>query len=124
MKKQKICIIGGSLAGLVTAIGLSKLNCEIDLITGNLDKNFKSVRTIALSENNFHFLNKLNISKLFKLFWIFLYDHFYGSYISPGCRNVTGKARNGAFRLSRYFPKKYYIIAKLQSSISHWHDGL
>ena len=66
MKKQKICIIGGSLAGLVTAIGLSKLNCEIDLITGNLDKNFKSVRTIALSENNFHFLNKLNISKLFK----------------------------------------------------------
>ena len=35
MKKQKICIIGGSLSGLVTAIALSKLYCEIDLITDN-----------------------------------------------------------------------------------------
>ena len=66
MKKQKICIIGGSLTGLVTAISLSKLNCKIDLITGNLVKNFESSRTIAVSENNFHFLNKLNISKSLK----------------------------------------------------------
>ena len=66
MKKQKICIIGGSLTGLVTAISLSKLNCKIDLITGNLVKNFESRRTIAFSENNFHFLNKLNISKSLK----------------------------------------------------------
>ena len=66
MKKQKICIIGGSLAGLVTAVSLSKLNCEIDLITGNLVKNLKSSRTIAVSENNFNFLNKLNISNLLK----------------------------------------------------------
>ena len=66
MKKQKICIIGGSITGLATAISLSKLNCEIDLITGNLVKNYKSSRTIAVSENNFHFLNKLNISKSLK----------------------------------------------------------
>jgi len=66
MKKQKICIIGGSLTGLVTAISLSKLNFEIDLITDNFVNNFKSSRTIAVSENNFHFLNKLNISKLLK----------------------------------------------------------
>ena len=66
MKKQKICIIGSGLTGLVTAICLSKLNCEIDLITGNIDKNYKSSRTIAISENNFHFLNKLNISKFLK----------------------------------------------------------
>ena len=38
MKKQKICIIGGSLTGLVTAISLSKLNCEIDLIVSNTNK--------------------------------------------------------------------------------------
>ena len=57
MKKQKICIIGGSLTGLVTAISLSKLNCEIDLITGNLVSNLKSTRTIAVSEDNFNFLN-------------------------------------------------------------------
>ena len=66
MKKQKICIIGGSLTGLVTAISLSKLNFEIDLITGNFVNNSKSSRTITVSENNFHFLNKLNISKLLK----------------------------------------------------------
>jgi len=66
MKKQKICIIGGSLTGLVTAACLSKLNCDIDLITGESHKNLKSGRTIAVSENNFRFLNKLNISKLLK----------------------------------------------------------
>ena len=66
MKKQKICIIGGSLTGLVTAISLSKLNCSIDLITGNAVQNLKSNRTIAVSENNFDFLNKLNISESLK----------------------------------------------------------
>jgi len=66
MKRQKICVIGGSLTGLVTALSLSELNCEIDLITGNLEKNLKSSRTIALSENNFHFINKLNISNSLK----------------------------------------------------------
>ena len=34
MQKQKICIIGGGLTGLVTAIALSKLNYNIDLILG------------------------------------------------------------------------------------------
>jgi len=66
MKKQKICIIGGSLTGLVTAISLSKLNCEIDLITGDFVKDFKSSRTIAVSENNYNFLKRLSISELFK----------------------------------------------------------
>ena len=66
MKKQKICVIGGSLTGLVTAISLSKLNCEIDLVTGSVNQNVKSNRTIAISKNNLDFLNKLNISKSFK----------------------------------------------------------
>tara|TARA_Y100000590_G_scaffold389603_1_gene464743 strand:- start:177 stop:1325 length:1149 start_codon:yes stop_codon:yes gene_type:complete len=71
MKKQKICIIGGGLTGLVTAISLSKFDFEIDLITGNLFKNFKSGRTIAISESNFNFLNKLNISEsLKKKIWV------------------------------------------------------
>lgn len=70
MNKQKICIIGGSLTGLVTAISLSKFNCEIDIITTNNDLNSKSNRTIAISENNFNFLNQLNISKsLIKQVW-------------------------------------------------------
>jgi len=66
MKKQKICIIGGGLTGLVTAISLSKFDFEIDLITDNLIKNFKSSRTIAISQENFNFLNKLNIFKTLK----------------------------------------------------------
>ena len=52
MKKQKICIIGGGLTGLITAISLSKLNCEIDLIIDNFSKNLKSNRTIAISNSN------------------------------------------------------------------------
>ena len=63
MNKQIICIIGGNLTGLVTAISLSKLNCDIDLVTNDINKNTKSNRTIAISENNFNFLNKLNISR-------------------------------------------------------------
>ena len=63
MEKQKICIIGGNLTGLVTAITLSKLNCQVDLITGNTNQNLSSNRTIAVSENNLDFLNKLNINK-------------------------------------------------------------
>ena len=71
MKKQKICIIGGGLTGLVTAISLSKFDLEIDLIPGNLTKNFQSARTIAISDENFHFINKLNISEsLKKEMWI------------------------------------------------------
>ena len=66
MEKQKICIIGGNITGLVTAIALSKLNCQIDLITGNVNQNHQSNRTIAISENNFYFLNKLNIKKSLK----------------------------------------------------------
>ena len=66
MEKQKICIIGGSLTGLATAICLSELNCEIDLVTGNLEKNLRSSRTIAVSENNLDFLNNLKISPFFE----------------------------------------------------------
>ena len=66
MEKQKICIIGGNLTGLITAIALSKFNCQIDLISGDTGQNYKSNRTIAVSENNFNFLNKLNIAKSLK----------------------------------------------------------
>ena len=66
MKKQKICIIGGGLTGLITAITLSRLNLKIDLITDNVEKNIKSNRTIAVSQNNYNFLKKLNINKTFK----------------------------------------------------------
>ena len=70
MEKQKICILGGGLTGLVTAITLSKLDLEIDLITGNINRNIKSNRTTAISQSNYFFLKKLNIFKFSKKeFW-------------------------------------------------------
>ena len=60
MEKQRICIIGGGLTGLITAITLSKLNIDIDLVS-TISKNIKSNRTVAISENNYEFIKKLNI---------------------------------------------------------------
>ena len=66
MENQKICIIGGGITGLITAITLSKLNCVIDLIISDPNEHLKSKRSIAISEDNFNFLNKLSISKNLK----------------------------------------------------------
>lgn len=69
MKKQKICIIGGGLTGLLTAITLGRLNVQIDLITSN-NINTKSIRTTAISESNYNFLKSLKISRFKKInFW-------------------------------------------------------
>ena len=66
MEKQKICIIGGGLTGLITAITLSKLNIKVDLITSNINQNIKSNRTTVISPNNYNFLKKLKIFKFSK----------------------------------------------------------
>ena len=63
MEKQKICIIGGSLTGLMTALSLSRLDCEIDLVTGSLNEKLKSNRSVAISQDNYYFLQSLNIFK-------------------------------------------------------------
>ena len=59
MNKQKICIIGGGLTGLITAVALSKLNFEIDLVTKNFNQIKKSCRTTAISHENHIFIKKL-----------------------------------------------------------------
>ena len=64
MERQKICIIGGGLTGLITAITLSKLNLKIDLVTDDVKKNLKSNRTIAISQNNYDFLKTKSINNL------------------------------------------------------------
>jgi len=64
MIKQKICIIGGGLTGLITAITLSKLNLSIDLVTNDLKQNTKSNRTTAISQSNCVFLKKLDALNL------------------------------------------------------------
>ena len=70
MEKQKICIIGGGLTGLITAAALSKLNLKIDLITENTNQNIKSNRTTAISQDNYDYIKKSGIFKFSeKDFW-------------------------------------------------------
>ena len=70
MKKQKVCIIGGGLTGLITAATLIKLDLEIDLITGNISQNIKTNRTTAISQDNYNNLRKLKLFKnTEKYFW-------------------------------------------------------
>ena len=70
MEKQKICIIGGGLTGLITAAVLSRLNLKVDLVTNNIHKSIKSERTTAISHYNYSYLKKFSFFKsLKKLFW-------------------------------------------------------
>ena len=85
MKKQKICVIGDGLTGLATALVLSKLDIEIDLIFKNKKvKKFTDCRTTAISESNYSFLlSHLSYSDL-KIFYscknIDLYHEKLGRY--------------------------------------------
>ncbi len=69
MTKQRICIVGDGLSGLMTAVSLAKVpGIEVNLIakkgTKNVDK-----RTTAISDINYKFINQ-NITSLGKkLFW-------------------------------------------------------
>ena len=70
MKRQKICIIGGGLTGLLTAVALSKINLEIDIISDSPKKKINLNRTVAISQENLNFLKKLNLTNLKEsLFW-------------------------------------------------------
>tara|TARA_A100001015_G_scaffold252253_1_gene291737 strand:- start:2938 stop:3315 length:378 start_codon:yes stop_codon:yes gene_type:complete len=63
MKKHKICIVGGGLTGLISAIILDHKEVDIDLLINNKKKNIKDLRSTAISEENFNFL-KSNIKNL------------------------------------------------------------
>ena len=69
MKKQRICIVGDGLSGLMTALALNKLEgLEVHLISKK-NKHYKDRRTTAISDSNYDFFNKV-IDKLDKkLFW-------------------------------------------------------
>ena len=69
MKKQRICIVGDGLSGLMTALALNKLEgLEVHLIFRK-NKHSKDRRTTAVSASNYEFFNKV-IDKLDKkLFW-------------------------------------------------------
>ncbi len=68
---QKICIIGDGLAGLTTAITLSKEHLEIDLYAGIKKKYIQTEdnRTTAISDSNYHFIKKELTLNKFNFFW-------------------------------------------------------
>ena len=69
MKKQRICIVGDGLSGLMSAIALNNLpNLEVHLIAKK-NKLKKDKRTTAISASNYEFIQEF-LSKLDKkLFW-------------------------------------------------------
>jgi len=70
MKNQKICIIGGGLAGLTTAMVLKNLNLDIDIFFRKKDvQKSKDERSTAISNSSFVFLKK-SFEKIEKnIFW-------------------------------------------------------
>jgi 2-octaprenyl-6-methoxyphenol hydroxylase len=69
MKKQRICIVGDGLSGLMSSIALNNLpNIEVHLISKK-NKHLNDKRTTAISSSNFIFFQEI-INKLDKiLFW-------------------------------------------------------
>ena len=67
---QKICIIGGGLTGLTTALILSKLNAKVDLVAKLEPSNrINDNRTTAISPSNYKSLcNFLSLEDQ-KMFW-------------------------------------------------------
>ena len=56
MKKHKICIVGGGLTGLISALVLSERGLDIDLIVENKVSKIQDLRVTAVSEKNMEFL--------------------------------------------------------------------
>ena len=69
MKKQRICIVGDGLTGLMSALALNNLPClEVHLIVQK-NNHKKDRRTTAISSSNYKFFQEV-LSKLDKkLFW-------------------------------------------------------
>ena len=69
MKKQRICIVGDGLAGLMTALALNDLPTLDVQIIAKKNKLKKDKRTTAISASNYKFFNRV-LDKLDKrLFW-------------------------------------------------------
>ncbi|MDA8822602.1 hypothetical protein N9N34_02610 [Candidatus Pelagibacter bacterium] len=69
MKKQRICIVGDGLSGLITALALNNLSSlDVHLITKK-NKRGKDKRTTAISASNYQFLREILKKQNKKLFW-------------------------------------------------------
>ena len=69
MKKHKICIVGGGLTGLISALVLSERGLDIDLIVENKVSKIQDLRVTAISEKNMEFLKSTLKNINLKLFY-------------------------------------------------------
>ena len=69
MKKHKICIVGGGLTGLISALVLNERGLDIDLIVENSVSKIKDLRVTAISEKNMEFLKSTIKNINLKLFY-------------------------------------------------------
>ena len=69
MKKHKICIVGGGLTGLISALVLSEKGLDIDLIVEKTTSKIKDLRVTAISEKNMSFLKSTIKNINLKLFY-------------------------------------------------------
>ena len=67
MKKHKICIVGGGLTGLISALVLSEKGLDIDLIVENSISKTKDLRVTAISGKNLEFLKSTTKKYQFKI---------------------------------------------------------
>ena len=59
MKKQRICIVGDGLSGLMAALALNKIEgLEVHLMSKK-NRNSKDKRTTAISATNYAFFNQV-----------------------------------------------------------------
>ena len=69
MKKQRICVVGDGLSGLMAVLALNKLEgLEVHLISKN-NKHSIDKRTTAISASNYEFFNTVVDKLNKKLFW-------------------------------------------------------
>ena len=69
MKKHKICIVGGGLTGLISALVLNERGLDIDLTVENSLSKIKDLRVTAISEKNMEFLKSTIKNINLKLFY-------------------------------------------------------
>ena len=69
MKKHKICIVGGGLTGLISALVLNEKGLDIDLIVEKNTSKIKDLRVTAISEKNMEFLKSTIKNINLKLFY-------------------------------------------------------
>ena len=118
MKKQKICIIGGGLTGLITALSLSKLNIDIDLVAGKIDNKFETARTTAISQSNYLFLEKLNFFTISKNeFWPCKKIKIYEKHFKHESEKEILEFKNDEKKYVFYMMKNSNIIKKMIESI-------